>query len=311
MAAPFSDFVNFGPRASLYTPAHPESGHRIITCTILTLAPLRLHLPRKVLNRRFCSGSGQGENTLQNLLEIYQKIAPNARILLIQSAVSIMASSYNHQHKEIQSAASAILDLLDERTNKQPKILLHTFSNGGTNTATQLLVVLRGLRQKPLPLVGLLCDSCPAKGEYWKSYDAMRFSLPKGFASLILGPILIHGLLILLYTWIARGNEPLENLMRRTLLDTQTIGPGWESGNGSAGGDSAGRICYLFSKKDRMCHWEDVRGHPADARVQKWQTQEVLFEGSAHCARLRTDEVKYSAAMKATWDGTGVWRNPL
>ena len=307
MASPLSEFVDIGSRTSLYTPANPKGNQLVILCTWLGAA--RKHIAKFV--------------------GIYQNIAPNARILLIQSAVPILISSYVRQRREIQPAASVILDTLAECDSfslpdieasdtfpnkpkgKQPKILLHTFSNGGTNTVTQLLIVLRERLQRPLPLAGLLCDSCPAKGEYWKSYDSILFSLPKGFASRILGPPVCHVILILLYCWVAYGNETVEGLIRRTLLDPNSVEPGWESEDESGVRSSAGRVCYLFSKEDRMCHWEDVRDHAIIARDQEWQTQEILFEGSAHCAHLRNDEARYSEAMKGIWDGTGIWRKPF
>ena len=301
-----SEFVNIGPRTSLYTPAHPESGQLIIICTWL----------------------GAGRKHIAKFTDLHQKIAPESRILLIESNISILTSSYPHQRKVIQPAVSAVLDTLSECSKgflsggnanvassrsgreKRPKILLHSFSNGGTNTATQLLIVLRERLHTPLPLIGLVCDSCPEEGTYWKSYDAMLFSLPKGFMwQNILGPIACQFILIILYTGILFGNENPASLMRRTILDPHTVAPGWESGTGIVD-DSAGRVCYLFSKEDRMCHWEDVVGHAEQARAKGWRTQEVLFVGSGHCAHLRQDEKKYLDVVKNVWDAVGVWKYP-
>jgi hypothetical protein len=307
MPSPLSELINIGPRTSLYTPAHPENGQLIIISTWLSAA--RKHIAK--------------------FISLYQNIAPNSRILLIESNISILTSSYPKQRKAIQLAASAVLDTLSECSKvslsggnanidgslsacgKWPKILLHSFSNGGTNTATQLLIVLRERLNTPLPLIGLVCDSCPEEGTYWKSYDAMLLSLPKGFMwQNILGPIACQFILIILYTGIAFGNENPASLMRRTILDPRIVEPGWKSGIGIAEAASAGRVCYIFSKEDRMCYWEDVVGHAEQARAKGWQAQEVLFVGSAHCAHLKQDEQKYLDAIKGLWDATGAWKYP-
>jgi len=303
-----SEFIDIGPRTSLYTPAHPEKGQLIVICTWL----------------------GAKRKHIAKFTNLYQIVAPNSRILLIQSAIPILISSYPYQRKVIQPAVSAVLDTLSECETwsppsgnanteisaskvpeRQPKILLHTFSNGGTNSATQMLIVLREQLQKPLPLIGILCDSCPEEVTYWKSYEAMLFSLPKDTMSQILGRFACHFILVVLYTGIAFGNENPATLMRRTVLDTETVAPGWRPIIGNADNASAGRMCYLFSKEDPMCHWEDIVGHAEVARSKGWQTQEVTFAGSGHCAHLPKDEAKYSDAVKSIWEGTGVWENYL
>lgn len=244
MASSMTEFVKIGPRTSLFTPQKPASGQLIIICTWLGAA--RKHIVKYI--------------------SLYQTIAPSARILLIESNVPILISSYVKQRREIEPAVAAVLDTLTSRsptpfpsgtlsetaTDKEhavntsssssnwyssnPRILLHVFSNGGTNTATQLLIVLNAHLKAPLQLAGLLCDSCPAKGTYWRSYDAMVLSLPKDLASRMLGALACHCILILLYTWIACGNENPATLNRRTMLDKGTVSACWgEEGEGTRG----------------------------------------------------------------------------
>lgn len=308
MASPMTEFVKIGPRTSLFVPPKPASGQLIIICTWLGAA--RKHIVKYI--------------------SLYQAIAPSARILLIESNVPILISSYVKQRRDIKPAVAAVLDTLTSRsptlfpsgtlsktaTDRQhavntgssgsnsdstnPRILLHVFSNGGTNTATQLLIVLNAHLKAPLRLAGLLCDSCPAKGTYWRSYDAMVLSLPKDLASRMLGALVCHCILILLYTWIACGNENPASLNRRTMLDEGTVSACWgEEGEGNKGG---GTVCYLYSKEDRMCLWEDVTAHASEARRLGWDVREILFEGSGHCAHLQRDEGRYGDAVWSVWD---------
>ena len=317
MASLLNDFIKIGPRTSLFTPLNPTSGQLIIICTWLGAA-------RKHISKYFA---------------LYRQIAPGARILLVESNVPILISSYVRQRNDIKPAVSAVLDTLREcdirtapsenakaisngtntvnnndqhgslpsNANKPtPQILLHVFSNGGTNTATQLLIVLNARLQAPLPLAGLLCDSSPAEGTYWRSYDAMLLSLPKDVATRFLGALACHCILILLYTWIACGNENPASLQRRTMLDEKTVSPSWEEEIGEIGEKKVGgRVSYFYSKEDRMCLWSDVRGHADQARKLGWDVTEVLFEGSGHCAHFSKDADRYADTVKSIWDGAG------
>lgn len=325
------DFVHIGPRASLYTPPQPVNGQLVIICTWL----------------------GAKGKHIAKYTSLYQRIAPGARILLVESNVAILVSSYARQRSDIRPAASAVLDTLAEcghhddsnddiRTdNKEkeplsaskhadprstgnmptttpptpppstassssttslptttptaagtppPKLVLHSFSNGGTNTATQLLMVLQARLNGPLPLAGLILDSCPAKGTYRKSYSAMVRSLPRSDAATrLLGAVAVHVLLTLLYAWIACGNENPAGLMRRTLLDGRTV--------------AARRLCYLYSAADTMVEWADVRDHALEARERGWCVDEVRFDASAHCAHLSMYEDRYVRAVEGIWTG--------
>ena len=317
MAHLLNDFIKIGPRTSLFTPQKPSSGQLIIICTWL----------------------GAASKHISKYIALYRKIAPGARILLIESNVPILISSYVKQRDHIKPAVSAVLDTLAEcdigtapsedteaasyahnlvdnnkrhvsdpsNTSKStPRVLLHVFSNGGTNTATQLLIVLNARLEAPLPLVGLLCDSCPAEGTYWRSYDAMVLSLPKDIATRFLGALACHCILVLLYTWIACGNENPASLQRRTMLDGDTVSLRWEGEFGEVNGNTLkGRVCYFYSKEDRMCLWSDVRRHAEEARKLGWDVREVVFEGSGHCAHYSKYEDRYADTVKSMWDGEG------
>lgn len=189
MASSLADFIVIGPRTFLYTPPKPTSGQLIVLCTWLGAA--RKHIAKYT--------------------DLYRCIAPNARILLVESSMGILTSAFVHRQRVINfaPAAAAVLATLaecqrqspphpkespngrldNEKTSlqirqsilssnqPQPKILLHIFSNGGMNSATHLLHVLRSRMNEPLTLKGMLFDSCPGKGtSYWFVYVAVMLS---------------------------------------------------------------------------------------------------------------------------------------
>lgn len=282
-----SDFVPLGPRISLYSPANPTRGQLIILCTWLGAAPKHI----------------------AKYTTVYNRIAPGARILLIESGVPILVSSYARQRAAIVPAVLAVMDMLSgcSENKTTPKILLHMFSNGGTNTATQFLFVLNERLRAPLPLIGMLYDSCPAKGTYWKDHRAMVYSLPKDVVSRTLGNVVVHIILLMLHTEIACGLENPSSLLRRTLLDEKKVTGTSEPSNGEEDATSRGpgRACYLYSKSDQMVDWTDVRDHAEEARSKGWEVEEVLFEGSSHCGHFQKDEGMYVKAMERMWQGDG------
>ncbi|GFF51955.1 hypothetical protein IFM46972_09422 [Aspergillus udagawae] len=74
-----------------------------------------------------------------------------------------------------------------------------------------------------------------------------------------MGSVAVHFLLILLYTWIACGNENPVSHMRRTLLDEET-------------------------------------DHAQEAKEKGWKVDEVLFKGTSHCAHMPDDPARYAEA---------------
>ena len=298
-----ADFIIIGPRTSLYTPPKPRSGYLVILCTWLGAA--RKHIAKYTA--------------------LYRCIAPNTRILLIESSVGILTSTFARRRRVVNfaPAAAAVLDTLakckhhsppyfeeplsgcldcEEPSSQNrrstipsrhagPKILLHIFSDGGMNSATHLLRVLRSRMDEPLALTGLIFDSCPGKGtSYWQTFDAMVLSFPKTIAWRFLGSLVIHCFLIFLAVYVAFGNENPMALWRRTPL---------EESNPAAG------AIYLFSKEDRMIDWADIEEHADEARRKGWTVKEVLFEGSGHCAHLAMDGRRYVGAVNSIWRGNG------
>lgn len=119
----------------------------------------------------------------------------------------------------------------------------------------------------------------------------MVLSLPRDLVSRLLGVLACHCILILLYTWIACGNENPATLNRRTMLDETIVTK------------AQGRVCYFYSKADRMCQWTDVEEHADEAMRLGWKVTQVVFEGSGHCAHISQDEDIYAQTVRLVWEG--------
>ena len=174
-------------------------------------------------------------------------------------------------------------------SHAQPKVLLHIFSNGGMNSATHLLHVLRSRVDGPLALRGMVFDSCPGKGtSYWQTFDAIVLAFPKNVVWRFLGALAVHCVLIFLAVYVACGNENPATFWRRTLLEENRPARG---------------VCYLYSTEDRMIAWTDIEQHAEEARRKGWRVKEILFDGSGHCAHLAKDRGRYTAAVNSVWVG--------
>jgi hypothetical protein len=284
-------FLALGPRMSLFVPPIPAKGELIILCTWL----------------------GAGKKHIRKYVREYRKIAPHAKILLIESSVAIVTAPYVKQWEIIKPASEVVRTVLDEcgygevNPTAKPKILIHTFSNGGgfpqapkpathplipprwigTNSATQLLLVLQKQVGYPVPLSAIICDSGPARGTYWKTYHSMTTSLPKGLFWQIVGPVVVIAICNILFSsqWV--GWEKPENIYRRTLLDEAVV--------------SCKRICYIFSKADTHVDCADVTSHAAIASEQGWEVRQILFEDTPHCNHISKYRAEYIDAVMSCW----------
>jgi hypothetical protein len=247
-----------GSQITLYTPDSPSPGELVIMCSWLGAIPK--HIAKYVA--------------------LYQSIAPGARILLLESNYAMTVTSYHYQRQAALPAVSVILEALATPVNK---VLLHCFSNGGCYKATQLLLITREHFGSPLQLIGMVFDSSPNAGGYWKTYYSMVDSLPKGFATQILGSITCHAMLILFCSW----TENPASLQRRIMIDPTVI--------------RVPSACYLYSKSDQVCDWREVHDHAEDARGKGWMVEEEIFNDTAHCTHLSGDPLRYEASLQKIW----------
>jgi hypothetical protein len=272
LAAADPVFTNLAPRISLFSPQDVAPNELVILCTWL----------------------GAGKNHIAKYAAGYRQIAPRAKILLLESSVWNIASPYVRQWIAIRPAAEVVLGVLDDCANAKgsgakPNIVIHTFSNGGTNSATQLLIVLQRQLGHAIPVTGILCDSGPARGTYRKSFHSMLLSLPKGLFWQIVGPIVIMFVTNVLFGSQLIGWEKPETIYRRTLLDARFV--------------DCTRICYAFSKADTHVDWDDITSHAYEAQAKDWDVKKLEFQGTPHCNHISQYRLEYLDAMERVWKG--------
>ncbi|KAF2648747.1 hypothetical protein K491DRAFT_698665 [Lophiostoma macrostomum CBS 122681] len=280
MTLPPSAILN--PYTTLYTPIDPDETQLIILCTWL----------------------GAGKRTIPKYIALHQQITPRTPVLLIESSVWTVTPHYSTQRARTRPAVTVLQRTLSSAAsqNVSPKILVHTSSNGGSNSATQLLLEFQSTTGKPLPIQGIVCDSAPAAGGYWKSYHSVMTSLPKNsLVASIAGPVLAHAVPGWMYLNAALGRYPIfEDLIRDTLLSSEYVTT--RKSSADTGDGKKLKIAYIWSKKDELIEWRDIVEHAAQAERLEWEVRSEEFLESAHCNHLKVDGERYLKIVKDAWE---------
>lgn len=233
---------------------------------------------------------GASANRIAVYCRGYQAAYPEAFILLVRTVLSdITIKTSAAVQAQLQPARDFLLSVFPSvESHMGGRALLHAFSHGGCNSALQLSRLLRGNNPDvpfPLPLIGVVLDSCPGSSGFVKAYSGAVHSLPAtkvpGFNLLGRACLLpVIGSVSILQAWgILSSVEDL----RGELNDPSTFG-------------LAPRL-YLHSKGDRLVAAEDVASHAAEMGTRVNVTREV-WEYAEHVALPLEDSERYWKAVR-------------
>ena len=215
----------------------------------------------------------------------YKSLYPTSRILLIKTPFSDMILHTETSQKDILDPAVTILSRISN-----PRLLVHTFSNGGTYKLCELAKAYQRTNKTILPIKALIFDSAPGKPQFRRSVEALKHVLPKPW-------YLYFPALAVLYIYLASLH-----VMYWTIGGAPISTQVWHGANDSKLIDAKAERLYVFSKEDEMIWWEDVMEHATDAREKGWKVAMEEFSGSKHVAHVVVDPERY-------WDAiTGFWK---
>ncbi|KAJ4989894.1 hypothetical protein SVAN01_04541 [Stagonosporopsis vannaccii] len=222
----------------------------------------------------------------------YTTMFPSSHIMVIttSSADLIFRSSQRKQHR-LQPAVNYISNLQHIPCRNTGGILMHVFSEGGSNKACELAAAYQHTTGTRLPISALYLDSTPGHPRYLRLCSALAKSFPpipvlKHLATVIAAILL--GIIWLLYLLFVGSDNNVVTQTRRRLLDPALF-------------DLQIPRCYLYSKADALIAWQDIYEHAGESMEHSGCVTEVLFEASDHVDHARQESSRYWDAIVTVW----------
>ncbi|KAL4901706.1 hypothetical protein BDW74DRAFT_187140 [Aspergillus multicolor] len=275
-----------GSNIDLYTPGTPLNA-LIILCTWLGGAT-----PRRLA--KYTSG--------------YLEHFPDAAILLVKTTLpDILIQNNSAIWKRLAPARDVISGFLRadpgqeaRNGNRTRPILLHIFSHGGSNIATQLVRSIAALdptshESLTSALKLVIFDCCPGASSFTRNYNAVAISLPSATNQ----PLTHHIGRLALYPIVGSIHTLMKTGLMRSIEDLRA-----ELNDLSLLGVSARRL-YLYSREDEMVKWGYVERHMDEGRERGYGVEGVRFEQGQHCALVLVDGERYWGAIRRAWNGDG------
>jgi hypothetical protein len=241
-----------------------------------------------------CTWTGAQNRHIVKYTAEYQSLFPYTRILVITTtAKDLCFRTSQRKQDRLAPAVSHISSLAYLRDGGNTAgILLHVFSEGGSNKACELAEAYLHTTHTRLPAAALCLDSTPGHARYLRLCSALNKSLPRvpvlRHAGLLCGSAVL-GVMWLSYKLVRGMENNVITRTRRRLLDRESFHLG------------APR-CYLYSRSDALIASRDVSEHARDSAQQGVPVREVVFEGSGHVGHARAEPGRYWGAVVATWD---------
>lgn len=305
------DFQDLGNEILIYKPPHQEtietrsSPAKRAAKNQFVNEPVDTDQPALIILCTWLGGASA--KRIQRYTMGYHRLWPLSTILLIRTTAAEYAFSgakalrdklgpARREIRRIMDAGHAGLQPWPERGTScvRSEILLHMFSNGGANMATQLVASMNAMltvigKSEPLPLRQVVLDSCPGELGVKRTFDAAAHSIPTSHP---LRPLFCAALYLVVAgiagLEAAGVRRPMGKTIRAQLNDLSVFSP------------SAGRL-YLVSTADTIVETRDVYSHRAQAAARGLRTEMVVFQRAGHCSLLVEDETVYWSAIESSW----------
>ncbi|KAF3939221.1 hypothetical protein ABW19_dt0209118 [Dactylella cylindrospora] len=221
---------------------------------------------------------------LVKYIQLHRSLQPGVPIICIQST----AAAWLGFTKSFQTSLPVVYDVV-KSLPENPKIFIHTFSNGGTGNLAQFLALYRYEVGSPMPVSAMVIDSAPGGGKFpdaiTRGVNAFLAQVKNAAARAVLGPILFIFLTIFVGIPAFLGFEDPISRMRRTLNDETLVSEGGIRG-------------YTYCKGDIMVDWKFIEQHADEASDRGWIVLKRGFEGGSHVGGYRQHPTDYEEFLR-------------
>ncbi|CRK43235.1 hypothetical protein BN1723_005556 [Verticillium longisporum] len=204
---------------------------------------------------------------------------PHTRLLLIKHPATHVLSRSRFQ-AALAPALSLIAGLSPPASDKDHRLRLHVFSNGGAASLHRLLALLG---PAALPPHVAVFDSCPAPFRFRRTYGALATGVPWPLAPLL---CLLLAIYWLLHVPLRRSSS-LDRAAAALNAERATV--------------TELRRTYVYSAHDKMVGWKDVEAHADEAAARGLEVRRERFVGSGHVAHARIDSARYWKVITETF----------
>jgi hypothetical protein len=238
-----------------------------------------------------CTWTGAENRHIHSYQKKYQEKFPSTPGILIKTTiVDLCIRDSKSKQKRLQPAVEWIAKRLQNSPIAE-QILMHVFSEGGSNKACELAEAYLTEKEFRLPVSALILDSTPGLPHFRRLCNAASRSISPipctRVVSLLLSYVAVGTI------WVAyRGIKGFENniisMTRERLLNDRM----W---------DLNAPRCYVYSEKDALVAPEDVEAHAISI---KYSGTIILqkFDKSKHVNHARSYETAYWDAVWYTWE---------
>jgi len=240
-----------------------------------------------------CSWTGANSEHVAKYTGEYQRLFPSTRIVLIATTTKDLCFRNSKRKQERLGPAIDLIDSLQylSALGNDAGMLMHMFSEGGSNKACELAEAYHAITDKRLPVSAFYLDSTPGHPRYLRLCNAINKSLPQvpilRHAGLLFGSAVL-GAIWVTYVGIKGYHNNVITRTRHRLLDPKYFDP------------DAPR-CYMYSKSDALIAWQDVQEHAIDSAQMGLPVTRVVFYGSGHVGHARQEPERYWNTVMDTW----------
>ncbi|PMD31044.1 hypothetical protein L207DRAFT_501981 [Hyaloscypha variabilis F] len=268
---PNLEFQKLSKTIFLYTPPTPAPANSTDPTTII-----------------FCQwmGISPKSRSLNTVYNQHHTLFPHSRIVTIRSLPEYFSTASESTRR---GPLKQIISAIDSDPAPEKRILVHLFSNGGTQTFTDICDIYRKGTGHVLPVKAITFDSCPGRPTATEGWAALSLGLPNG---LLWYPIAAT-------IWLALG---IQAFVRNWLGIPTFLDRIFPKLNDWSLVDRNAKRLYVWSEGDKIVAARDPREHARLAREEGVSVVTLEEKDLAHMTACVKDGERYWGAVSKLWE---------